>query len=103
MKEIKPLGNRVLLEQQYLKEETTPSGIIIAMDETNPDHREKQLTGIITCLGKGVDKTLGLKLGNLVRFAKHSEVSVDPENDLILVKDCDIQAIIYNGENDETK
>lgn len=100
---IKPLGNRILLEQQFVKEEKTASGIVLTIDETNPHDREKQLKGIIVDIGSKVDKSLGLKKGHLVKFVKHSETTIDEENNLILVKDTDLQAIIFQGDENETK
>lgn len=93
-----PLGNRVLIKQNTITEETTAGGIILTMDETNPHDREKQLTGVIISLGYKVDQELNLKKGLTVKFAKHSEVHIDTEEDLILVQDKDIQAIIIEGK-----
>ena len=96
----KPQGNRVLIEKLKAEEEETKGGVLIPF-EISQHKNELETVGIIKKLGDGVDKTLGLKVGFKVKYAKHSEVKCD--EDVMLVKDTDIQAIIYEGEENETK
>lgn len=94
-----PLGNRILIRKQVAEEQKTPSGIITSMDK--PDVETSTIGKIITIASK-VDKTLDLKEGQMIKFAKHSQV--DLGNQMALVKDIDIQAIIYEKEDEnETK
>jgi chaperonin GroES len=63
---IKPIGNRVLV-QQNVEEEVTASGIVL------PDtvDKEKKAEGVIVALGNGEDLAkLGLKVGDKVVFEK---------------------------------
>lgn len=96
---IKPLGERVLIKQYTFKEKTTNGGIILPMDESNPHDRQEQLTGKIIELGYEVLPQHKLKIGMLVRYAKHAHTDV-PEmgEDFILVNRKDIQAIIIEGK-----
>jgi chaperonin GroES len=74
---VKPLGNRILV-QQLSTEEVTKSGIVL------PDtaDKEKKAQGKIVALGSGVDiETLGLKLGDTVVFGKYAGEEVEVEED----------------------
>ena len=72
---VKPLGDRVLV-QQLTSEEVTKSGIVL------PDsaEKEKKAQGKIVAVGNGEEvKRLGLKIGDVVVFGKYSgeEVEMD--------------------------
>lgn len=94
-----PLGNRVLIEKIKL-EEKTQNGIILPMDAATQKY-ETDTVGTIIALGNSVDKTLDLHIGCKIKYAKHSQVELD--EGILLVKDADIQAIIHEGEENETK
>ncbi|OGE82621.1 MAG: hypothetical protein A2846_01370 [Candidatus Doudnabacteria bacterium RIFCSPHIGHO2_01_FULL_49_9] len=73
--QIKPIGDRILVEQ-LTQEEVTKSGIVL------PDtaEKEKKAQGRIVALGNGEDLAkLGLKVGDVVVFGKYSgeEVEMD--------------------------
>ena len=73
--QIKPIGDRILVEQ-LTQEEVTKSGIVL------PDtaEKEKKAQGRIVALGNGEDLAkLGLKVGDVVVFGKYSgeEVEID--------------------------
>ncbi|OGE75807.1 MAG: hypothetical protein A3C85_03170 [Candidatus Doudnabacteria bacterium RIFCSPHIGHO2_02_FULL_48_21] len=73
--QIKPLGDRILVEQ-LTSEEVTKSGIVLP--ETA--EKEKKAQGKIIAIGNGdgIGK-LGLKIGDVVVFGKYSgeEVEID--------------------------
>ena len=93
-KNYQPLGNRVLIEKIKI-EEKSKNGIILPMDIATHKY-ETDTIGTIIALGAGVDKKLGLKLDQKIKYAKHSQVEM--AEGILLVKDTDIQAIIYEGE-----
>ena len=73
--QIKPLGDRILV-QQLTSEEVTRSGIVLP--ETA--EKEKKAQGKIMALGNGEDITkLGLKVGDVVVFGKYSGEEVEME------------------------
>ena len=88
---LKPLGNRVVVEQ-ISEEETTKSGIIL------PDtvDKEKKAEGKIIAIGDGEKITkLKLKEGDRVIFGKYAgeEVKVD-DNEYKILSDEDVLAVI---------
>lgn len=88
---LKPLGNRVVIEP-LSEEETTTSGIIL------PDtvDKEKKAEGKIIAIGDGEKiKALGLKQGDKVIFGKYAgeEVTVD-KIDYKILTDEDVLAVI---------
>ncbi|MBU1111124.1 co-chaperone GroES [Patescibacteria group bacterium] len=96
IKNIKPLGDRVLV-RPISKEEKTDSGIII------PDtaDKERPQEGEVLAVGSGrIDKdgkrvSLEVKVGNKIMFKKYSpdELEIDGEEYLI-VGESDILAIV---------
>ena len=94
-----PLGNRVLIKKIEIEEETR-NGIILPMDTATHKY-ETDTVGTVEALGNSIDKTLDLHIGCKVKYAKHSQVELD--EGILLVKDSDIQAIIHEGEENETK
>ncbi len=86
---IKPLGNRVVIEPMTA-ETVTPTGIII------PDTaQEKQAKGTIIAVGKGTEgNEMEVKVGDKVLFGKYAgqEVAVDGE-ELLVMREDDIIAI----------
>jgi len=87
---VKPLGERVLVEPQEA-EVKTASGIII------PDSaQEKPQKGKVLAAGPGTkDVQMEVKVGNIVLYGKYSgtEIKVEDKNYLIM-KQSDILAII---------
>jgi len=87
---VKPLGDRVLVEPQEA-EVKTASGIII------PDSaQEKPQKGKVLAVGPGTkDVEMEVKVGNVVLYGKYSgtEIKVDDKNCLIM-RQSDILAVI---------
>ena len=98
---VKPLGNRVLV-QQLSTEEVTKSGIVLP----GSVEKEKKAQGKIVALGPGEDVSKqGLKVGDVVVFSSYSgtEVEVEEEGKKVEYKvlyvgrekdDSDVVAII---------
>lgn len=91
---LKPLGDRVVL-QQIAAEETTKSGIILSGQT-----KEKPQQAKVVAVGPGVieDGTripMEVKVGDQVVYSKYSgtEVKLDDE-EYIIVKQSDILAIV---------
>lgn len=73
--QIKPLGDRILVEQ-LTSEEVTRSGIVLPESA----EKEKKAQGKIVAVGSGqAVGRLGLKVGDVVVFGKYSgeEVEID--------------------------
>jgi chaperonin GroES len=87
---VKPLGDRVLIEPQEA-EVKTASGIII------PDSaQEKPQRGKIVAAGPGTkDIQMEVEVGNIVLYGKYSgtEIKVD-DNTYLIMKQSDILAVI---------
>jgi len=87
---IKPLSDRVVIEQKKA-EEKTASGLFI------PDTaKEKPLQGIVVAVGPGTtDVKMEVKVGDNVLYGKYAgtEITVDNQDYLIL-KQNDLLAII---------
>ena len=87
---VKPLGDRVLVEPQEA-EVKTASGIII------PDSaQEKPQKGKVLAVGKGTkDVEMELKVGDVVLYGKYSgtEIKLDDKSFLIM-RQSDILAVI---------
>lgn len=97
IKEIRPLGDRLLVERVE-QEEKTPGGIII------PDNaKEKPMEGKVVAAGNGAKTEdgkvipLDVKVGDVVLFAKWggTEVKVNGREYLIM-KESDVLAIVSN-------
>ena len=70
---IRPLGNRILVEQST-EEEVTASGIVL------PDtaEKEKKAQGKIVAVGNGpAIMSLGLKIGDTVVFGKYAGEEIE--------------------------
>lgn len=97
MKNIKPLGNHVLIEMKGEEDKKTKSGIYIpeTVDKEKPDQ------GIIMAVGPGKRDDNGkiipmqVKKGDLVIFSKYSpdEIKVDDKKYFVISED-NILAII---------
>lgn len=92
---IKPIGNRILV-QQLTTEEVTKSGIFLPATSD----KEKKAQGKIVALGNGdeIAKT-GFKIGDVVVFGKYSgeEVEIEENHEKTQFK------ILYVGkEKDES-
>jgi chaperonin GroES len=87
---IKPLGDRVIIEPAPA-EEKTASGLII------PDTaKEKPQQGVVVAVGKGLpDEPLTVKEGDVVLYGKYSGTEVSINNkDYLMMKESDIFGII---------
>ena len=87
---IKPLGDRVLVEPQEA-EEKTATGIII------PDTaKEKPQRGKVVAVGKGTkEETMELKNGDMVLYGKYAGTDLNFEGkDYLIMRQSDILAII---------
>lgn len=87
---LKPLGNRVVL-QELEAEEKTPSGIIL------PDSaKEKPQEAVVVAVGSGDEESeMQVKEGDRVIYAKYSgtDVKLDDE-EYIIIDQKDIFAIV---------
>lgn len=94
---IRPLHDRVVIMRQ--EEETTSLGGVVIPDSA----KEKPMKGKVVAIGKGklLDngdlRSLSVKVGDRVLFAKYSgtEVKLDGEEYLVMRED-DIMAVIEN-------
>lgn len=90
VKNIKPLGDRVLIEP--LPAETkTASGLII------PDSaKEKPLEGIVISVGQGTaENPITVKSGDKVLYGKYAGTELKFEDkDYLMMKESDILAIV---------
>lgn len=95
MKDIKPLGDRVVVEP-ISEEEVTKSGIVI------PDtaEKEKPEQGKVIAVGPGKIEggkriPLEVKAGDIVLFAKYgpSEVKIE-DKEYLVIKEEDILAVL---------
>jgi chaperonin GroES len=89
-----PLGDRVVIKQ-LVAEETTKSGIVLPGQA-----KEKPQQAEVIAVGPGgvvdgKEVTMQVKAGDKVIFSKYSgtEIKID-EEDLIIVKQSDILAIV---------
>ena len=89
-----PLGDRVVIKQ-LVAEETTKSGIVLPGQA-----KEKPQQAEVVAVGPGgvidgKEVTMQVKVGDKVIYSKYSgtEVSLE-EDDLIIVKQSDILAVI---------
>lgn len=88
---IRPLGNRILV-QQITAEEVTKSGILLPGSSDNV----KKAQGKIVELGSGEDvEKLGLKVGDTVVFSNYvgTEVEMDEDGKKVEYK------VLYVGED----
>jgi len=87
---IKPLGDRVVIEPAQAEEKTS-SGIII------PDTaKEKPMQGVVLAVGNGkVDEPMTVKVGDTVLFGKYggTELKINGK-DLLMMRESDIFGII---------
>ncbi len=87
---IKPLGDRVLVEPAAA-EEKTASGIII------PDTaKEKPQRGTVVAVGEGKkDEPITVKIGDSVLYGKYSGTELNYEGaDYLIMRESDIYAIL---------
>ena len=87
---IKPLGDRVLVEPTAA-EETTMSGIIIPASA-----KEKPLEGTILAVGQGTkDEEMVLKAGDVVLYGKYSGTELEYEGKKYLImRQGDVLAVV---------
>ncbi len=94
---LKPLGNRVVIEPQE-QEEITAGGIVLP--ETA---KEKPQKGTVLSIGpgdrddKGKRIELDVKVGDTVLFAKYAGTEIKVEGKkLLILRETDILAIVEN-------
>lgn len=88
MKQIKPLADRIVIEQE-LMEETSKGGIILPSTVT----KEKPTEG--TVLAKGAKVSTDIKLGDKVFFKKWANDEIEVEGKkFLLVKEEDVLAVM---------
>ena len=96
--QLKPLGDRVVLEPVE-REEMTKSGIVL------PDTaKEKPQEGIVKAVGSGrildngTKVPMELQLGDKVLYAKYAgnEFKLD-ETDYLIISEKDVLAVVGNG------
>lgn len=93
---LKPLGNRVILEP-VSKEEKTKSGIIIpeTVDKEKPEQGKVLAVGPGKMSKDGKRIPMDIKAGDKVLFSKYSPTEVKIEDkEYLVVSDDDILAII---------
>lgn len=92
---VKPLGNRVLVEP-LKEEETTASGIVLP----SGGDKEKKAQGKIVAVGSGEEVAkLGLKVGDIVVFGKYSGDEVEVTED---GKKKEYKVLYVGREKDES-
>jgi chaperonin GroES len=87
---IKPIGDRVVVEAAAA-EEKTASGIYI------PDTaKEKPQNGIVVAVGNGkVDEPMTVKVGDQVIYGKYSGTEITYEGkEYLIMKESDIYAVL---------
>lgn len=93
---IKPLGDRVVLEQ-ISPEETTKSGIILpgTVEKEKPEQGKVVAVGAGRLLKDGTRAKMEVKVGDKVLFSRYSptEVKIDGKEYLV-VKEEDLLAIL---------
>jgi chaperonin GroES len=96
MLKIKPLGDRVVLEQ-ISPEETTKSGIILpgTVEKEKPEQGKVVAVGTGKLLKDGTRAKMDVKVGDKVLFSRYSpsEVKIDGKEYLV-VKEEDVLAIL---------
>lgn len=107
VKEVKPLGHRVLIRPDFV-EEKSKGGIILAQD-TVKQEQGAQVIGTVLDIGSAcwVDINDGLpwcKVGDRVIFAKYSGMKIwNPvegkyREDILIVNDTDICGLVTEEE-----
>lgn len=95
MKHYLPVGNRILIKKIQI-EEKTKSGIILNVD-VETEQRKNTFAEVLD-IGRKVDKTLGLKVGDKIAFVKFSESVLNEEEQIATIKDENVQAIIKESK-----
>ncbi len=94
--QIKPLSDRVVLEQ-ISPEETTKSGIILpgTVEKEKPEQGKVVAVGAGRLLKDGTRAKMEVKVGNKVLFSRYSPTEVKINNkEYLVVKEEDILAIL---------
>lgn len=94
--QIKPLSDRVVLEQ-ISPEETTKSGIILpgTVEKEKPEQGKVIAVGAGRLLKDGMRAKMEVKVGDKVLFSRYSPTEVKISNkEYLVVKEEDILAII---------
>ena len=94
MKNIKPLGNRVLIKRS--KAQTTKGGILL------PDSaQEKPKEGVVVAVGpgkfdeNGTKESMQLKIGDRVLFSSYSGTEVKNEDEeMLILSEDDILGVL---------
>jgi chaperonin GroES len=97
---LKPLGDRVVVKPKG-RDETTKGGIVLPDTVTErPQQGQVLAVGPGRHLDSGARVGLDLKVGDTVLFARYSGTEFkDADDDLLILSERDILAVIENGEN----
>lgn len=95
MSNYKPLNDYVLIKP-IEENETTKAGIILpdTVDKEKPEKGEVIAVGEGKILENGQRAPLSIKVGDKVVFKKYSPDEIPGEDDLLMIKEEDIMAII---------
>lgn len=96
MRNVRPLGSRVIIRREEAKEVST-GGILIVEDA-----KEKPARGVITAVGNGYlnddgsVEPLVVKVGDVVLHGKYAgaELNLDDDNEYLIMQELEILAVI---------
>ena len=95
MSKYKPLNDYVLVKP-INEDETTKAGIILpdTVDKEKPEKGEVVAVGQGKLLENGQRASISVKVGDKVIFKKYAPDEIPGEEDLMMIKEEDIMAII---------
>ena len=95
MPNYKPLNDHVMIKP-ISEDETTKAGIILpdTVDKEKPEKGEVVAVGEGKVLDNGQRSPMSIKVGDKVIFKKYSPDEIPGEEDLLMIKEEDIMAII---------
>jgi len=95
MPNYKPLNDHVLIKP-ISEDETTKAGIILpdTVDKEKPEKGEVIAVGQGKVLENGQRAPMSIKVGDMVIFKKYSPDEIPGEEDLLMIKEEDIMAVI---------
>ncbi len=98
MSNYKPLNDHVLIKP-FAVDEVSKAGIILpdTIDKEKPERGEVVAIGEGRLLENGQRAPISLKVGDKVIFKKYSPDEIPGEEDLLMIKEEDVMAIIQQG------
>lgn len=98
---IKPVGHRLLIEQDRVKE-TTVGGIVVVTPDQLKKEQQAQIRGTVIAVGEDAWKEFKepwCKVGDRVLYQRHSGMKITDEygnfvQDYILLNDLDVTAVV---------